>query len=121
MYARWLIAAETLAVGMCVYCASVAGELRFEGIHTGFDESFDPASRISYFLWQSRAREVLLFLTALWVTSIVLAVYAKTRAHDTEYVISKCGSRGAISIALILPLAGVLGGLVFGLEIGLGW
>ena len=77
MYARWLIGAEIVAVAMLIYCASIAGGLRFEGIHTGFDESFDPTSRIAYFLWQSRAREFLLFLTVLWFTSLVLAVYAR--------------------------------------------
>jgi hypothetical protein len=120
MYARRLVFLETVALAVLIYCAYVAGNLRFEGIPMGFDEAFDPESRAHYILWRSYSREALLLLAALWVIALVFAVYAQIRGGSAEFGAAKFGSRGAVVTTVILPIAGVLAGFVFGLELGLG-
>jgi hypothetical protein len=120
MYARWLVCLETVALAVLIYCANVAGNLRFEGIPMGFDEAFDPESRAHYILWRSYSREALLLLVALWVIALALAGYAKIRAGNSEFGIARFGSRAAIGTTVILPIAGALAGFAFGLELGLG-
>jgi hypothetical protein len=120
MYARLLVFLETVALAVLIYCAHVAGNLRFEGIHMGFDEAFDPEPRAHYTLWRSYSREALWLLAALWVIALVLALYARTRGGNSDLGVARFGSRGAIGTTLILPIAGVLAGFTFGLELGLG-
>jgi hypothetical protein len=120
MYARWLVCLETVALAVLIYCAYVAGKLRFEGIHMGLDEAFDPESRAHYILWRSYSRETLLLLAALWLIAVGLAVYAQIRGGNSEFGIARFGSRAAIGTTVILPIAGVLAGFTFGLELGLG-
>jgi hypothetical protein len=120
MYARWLVCLETVALAVLVYCAYVAGNLRFEGIPMGLDEAFDPESRAHYILWRSYSREALLLLAVLWVIALVLAAFGQIRGGNSEFGIARFGSRAAIGATVILPIAGVLAGFTFGLELGLG-
>jgi hypothetical protein len=119
MYARWLVFLETVALAVLIYCAYVAGNLRFEGTPMGFDEAFDIESRVHYIFWRSYAREALLALALLWVVAVGLAIFACVRASRLNST-ARYGSRSAIGVAVVLPLASVLGGFVFGLELGLG-
>jgi hypothetical protein len=120
MYARRLVFFETVALAVLIYCAYVAGNLRFEGIPMGFDEAFNPESRAHYILWRSYSREALWLLAAIWVIASVLAVYAQIRGGSAKFDTTKFGSRGAIGTTVVLPIAGVLAGFIFGLELGLG-
>jgi hypothetical protein len=86
----------------------------------GFDEAFDIESRVHYIFWRCYAREALLVLALLWVLAVALTIFASVRAgrlrNTATYV-----SRSVIGVAVVLPLASVLGGFVFGLELGLGF
>jgi hypothetical protein len=120
MYARWLVCFETIAVAVLIYCACIPGNLRFEGTPMGFDEASDLESRMHYIFWRSYAREALLVLALLWVVAVVLAIFAKARAGRLNSI-ARYGSRSVIWVAVMIPLASVLGGFVFGLELGLGF
>jgi hypothetical protein len=119
MYARWLICLEAMALGILIYCAEIAGNLRFEGRIVGLDEAYDTESHMHYFIWHLRAREALLFVVALWVAAVLLAAYRRIRAGDTEFWIAKYGSRASIVATLILPIAGLMVGFIFGLDVGM--
>jgi hypothetical protein len=120
MYARWLVFLETVALAVLIYCADVAGNLRFEGTPMGFDEAYDIESRVHYIFWRSYAREALFVLALLWVVAVLLAILASVRAGRLNSV-TRYGSRPVIGVAVVLPLASVLGGFVLGLELGLGF
>jgi hypothetical protein len=111
---------ESVALAVLIYCAYVAGNLRFEGVPMGFDEAFDIESRVHYIFWRSYAREALFVLALLWVVAVVLAIFASVRAGRPNGM-ARYGSRSVIGLAVVLPFAGVLGGFVFGLELGLGF
>src|SRR5271170_5065650 len=114
MYARWLICLEAMALGILIYCAEISGNLRFEGANAGLDEAYDTESHMHYFIWRLRAREALLFVVVLWVAAVLLAAYRRIRARDNEFGIAKYGSRAAIVATLILPIAGLMAGFIFG-------
>jgi hypothetical protein len=120
MYARWLVCFESIAIAVLVYCAEVAGNLRFEGTPTVFDEAFDIESHVHYIFWRSYARETLLVLALLWLVAVVLAIVASVRAGRFDSI-SRYGSQSVIGLAVVLPPASLLGGFVFGLELGLGF
>jgi hypothetical protein len=120
MCARWLVFLESVALAVLIYCAYVAGNLRFEGVPMGFDEAFDIESRVHYIFWRSYAREALFVLALLWVAAVVLAVFASVRGGRPNRI-TRYGSRSVIGVAVVLPLASVLAGFVFGLELGLGF
>jgi hypothetical protein len=120
MYARWLVLLETVALAVLIYCAYVAGDLRFEGTPMSFDEAFDIESRVHYIFWRSYAREALLVLALLWMVAVVLAIFVRVRAGRLKSI-ARYGSRSVIGVAVVLPIASVLVGFVFGLELGLGF
>jgi hypothetical protein len=120
MYARWLVCFETIAVAVLLYCAYIAGNLRFEGTSVGLDEAFDIESRVHYIFWRSYAREALFVLALLWAVAVVLAIFASVRAGRLNRK-ARYGSRSVLGVAVMLPLASVLAGFVFGLELGLGF
>jgi hypothetical protein len=113
MYARWLICLEAMALGILIYCAEISGNLRFEGTNVGFDEAYDTESHMHYFIWRLRAREAFLFVVVLWVAAVLLAAYKRSRASN------KYGSRASIVTTLILPIAGLMVGFIFGLDLGM--
>jgi hypothetical protein len=119
MYARWLICLEALALGVLIYCAEISGSLRFEGRIVGLDEAYDTESHLHYFIWRLRAREAFLFVVALWVAAILLATYRRIRAGDIEFGRVKYGSRAAMAATIVLPIAGLMVGFIFGLDMGM--
>jgi hypothetical protein len=119
MYARWLICLEALALGILICFAQISGNLRFEGRIGGLDEAHDIESHIHYFIWRLRAREAFLLVVALWVVAVLLAAYTRIRAGDKEVRIAKYGSRAAIVATLVLPIAVVTVGFIFGLDVGM--
>lgn len=119
MYARWLICLEAMALGILIYCAEISGNLRFEGRIVGFDEAYDTESHLHYFIWHLRAREAFLFVVVLWVAAVIIAAHRRIRVKDMEFRIAKYGSRAAIVATLILPIAGLMAGFIFGLDLGM--
>ena len=119
MYARWLVCFESIAITVVVYCAYIAGNLRFDGTSVGLDDAFDVESRVHYIFWRSCAREAFLVLALLWVVALVLAIFSRARAGRLNSI-ARYGSRSSIGTAVVLPLASVFVGFVFGLELGLG-
>jgi len=108
-----------MALGLLIYCAEVSGNLRFEGRIVGLGEAYDTESHLHYFIWRLRAREAFLFVVALWVVATLLAGYRRIRARDIEFEMAKYGSRAAIVTTLILPIAGLVLGFIFGLDLGM--
>jgi hypothetical protein len=119
MYARWLICLEAMALGILIFCSEISGNLRLEGRIVGLDEAYDTESHLHYFIWRLRAREAFLFVVAVWVAAILLAAYRRIRAGDVEFGMAKYGSRAAIAATLTLPIAGLLIGFIFGLDLGM--
>jgi hypothetical protein len=56
---------------------------------------------------------------ALWVAAVLLAAYTRIRAGGREVGIRKYGSREIIVATLILPIAVLTMGFVFGLDVGM--
>ena len=110
---------EAMALGILIYCAEISGNLRFEGRIVGLDEAYDTESHLHYFIWRLRAREAFLFVVALWVVALLLAAYRRIRAGDIELGMAKHGSRAATVATLILPIAGLMIGFIFGLDLGM--
>jgi len=119
MYAKWLVCFESIAIAVLVYGAYIAGNSRYEGTSVGLDNAFDIESRVHYIFWRSFAREALFVLVLLWAAAVVLAIFARTRAGRLNST-ARYGSRSSIGAAVVLPLASVLVGFVFGLELGRG-
>jgi hypothetical protein len=108
MYARWLVGAESLAVAILLFCASISESSEFEGPYYGFDGPPETELRI---LWRLRAREALLLLMVLWVAALLLA-YAKTKTSNIDCAVTRYGTNLAIRATIIIPLACVVIGWV---------
>jgi hypothetical protein len=116
MYARWLVAAESLAIAAVLYCAYMADSAEYEGGFTGFDGPPETALRI---LWRLRASEAFLLLVILWVAALLL-VYAKNRTGDSDYAVAKYGPSFAVRAAVAIPIACTLIGWILGITRYLG-
>jgi hypothetical protein len=119
MFSRWLLCLEAVSVALLIYCAETAGRLRFKGRIMGFDEAYDTESHLRYFVWHLRSREAFLFVLALWVAAILLAVYKRFRAGDLESGVAKYGSQAAIAATLIVPIAALMAGFILGFDFGM--
>jgi hypothetical protein len=119
VYARWLIGLEAITLGILLYFAEISGRLRYQGTIVGLDEAYDTDSYLHYFIWRLRAREALLFVVVVWVAAVLLAACVRIRGRSGELASAKYGSRGAIIAALVLPIAVLIVGFIFGLDSGM--
>jgi hypothetical protein len=101
MYARWLVAAESLTVAAVIYCAYMADSAEYVGEFMGFDGPPETELRM---LWRLRASEAFLLLVALWVAALLLA-YAKKRNGNGDYSLAKFGPSFTIRAAIAIPIA----------------
>lgn len=111
MYARWLVAAECLAVAAIIYCASRADSAEYPGEFFGFDGPPETALRT---LWRLRARELFLLLLALWVAALLLA-YLNNRTANHDYIMVKFRQNFTIRASVIIPIACALIGWALGI------
>jgi hypothetical protein len=117
MYARWLVAAESLAVAAVLYCANMADSAEYVGPIIGLDGPPETELRI---LWRLRASEVFLLLVALWIVALLLA-YGSSRSGNNDEPASKYGSSFTIGAAIVVPIAFTLTGWVLGITRYLGF
>jgi hypothetical protein len=116
MYARWLIAAQSLAVAAVLYCANRADSAEYKGEFFGFDGPPETALRT---IWRLRASESFLLLVALWVAALLLA-YSRKRTANRDCAMAKYGPDFAIRAAVVIPVACALIGWVLGITRYLG-
>jgi hypothetical protein len=119
VYARWLIGLEAMTLGILLCCAEISGRLRFQGTIVGLDEAYDTDSYLHYFDWRLWAREAFLSVVVVWVAAVLLAAYVRIRGGNSELASAKYGSRGATMVALVLPIAVLIVGFIFGLDVGM--
>ena len=118
MYARWLVFAQALLIGLLIYFADISSDLRFQGTVAGFDGARDIESQTRYFNWHLRAREAFLLVVILWIAALLLAVYSRVRWGESDFGRAKFGSPNAILVTIILPIVGVWAAFIFGLDVG---
>lgn len=108
----WVLAiAELVALGVFLYCASIARDLFLEIFAIEFNVPRETSQR--FVEWRTYAREVGVAMIFLWIVAIVTAL---RRAFNSESSLPEILSTNPpLVFALGLPIAGVFIGLVLGL------